>query len=272
MKKITISFLFLLALLAVNTVLAQAPNQFKYQAVLRDASGNIIANTAETVVVAILQGGPSGTVVYQETHNITTTAQGIINLNIGAGTVNSGVFANINWGSGPYYVKITIGATVISNSQLLSVPYALYAGHNPPVVATLYSSTWTWTTGSPVYTGSTLTLPQGKWSVQVSILIPKSPAGPPDNLECWVRSTFTDGSGTSTPSGDIIGANLASGYKAGPSWGMVIGTIVINNTSGSSKTYYYWGQICEVYAGSFSLPNFGGSAALENQIIAYPMN
>jgi hypothetical protein len=144
MKKITISLLFLLAVSAANIAFAQAPNQFKYQAVLRDASGNIIPNTAETVVIDILQGGASGTMVYEETQSVTTTTQGIINLNIGAGPANSGIFANINWGSGTYWVKVTIGGTVISNGQLLSVPYALNAG-------SATSSQWANGSGGAIY-------------------------------------------------------------------------------------------------------------------------
>ncbi|MCX6251957.1 MAG: tail fiber domain-containing protein [Bacteroidetes bacterium] len=124
-KNFTISLLVLLAFIAVNVSMAQAPEKFKYQAVLRDASGNIIANSAVTVIINILQGSASGTSIYQETQNVTTTAQGVINLDLGAGTVNSGVFATINWSTYNYWVKVTLGGTVISTGQLLSVPYSL---------------------------------------------------------------------------------------------------------------------------------------------------
>ncbi|MFH1297455.1 MAG: tail fiber domain-containing protein [Bacteroidota bacterium] len=106
--------------------MAQSPERFKYQAVLRDATGNPIVNTAKTVIINILQGSATGTSVYQETHSVTTTAQGIINLNIGGGTVNAGVFATINWCANPYWVKVTVDGTVISTGQLLSVPYSLH--------------------------------------------------------------------------------------------------------------------------------------------------
>jgi len=121
-----ITVFILLALTAVNVVLAQAPEQFKYQAVLRDATGNIIPLTAKTVIINVLQGSATGTSVYQETHSVTTTAQGVINLNIGGGTVNAGVFANINWCANPYWVKVTVDGTVISTGQLVSVPYSLH--------------------------------------------------------------------------------------------------------------------------------------------------
>jgi hypothetical protein len=126
MKK-SITILVLLALVAVKGVFAQTPQLFKYQAVLRDASNVIVASTAKTVVINILQGSGTGSSVYQETHSITTTAQGVINLNIGGGTINSGVFANIPWSTNPYWVKVTVDGVEISNGPLLSVPYALNA-------------------------------------------------------------------------------------------------------------------------------------------------
>jgi hypothetical protein len=115
----------LFALIVVNTAFSQSPLQFKYQAVLRDASGNIIVSQAKTVIVDILQDSPTGTNVFTETHNVTTTAQGVINLNIGS--VNTTGIAAINWATNTFYIKITVDGIVMGTSQLLSVPYALYA-------------------------------------------------------------------------------------------------------------------------------------------------
>jgi hypothetical protein len=116
---------FLTALIIANTTFSQTPMQFKYQAVLRDANGNIIASQAKTVVVEILQDSPTGTNVFTETHNVTTTAQGVINLNIGS--INTSGIGSIDWATNTYYVRITVGGIVMGTSQLLSVPYALYA-------------------------------------------------------------------------------------------------------------------------------------------------
>jgi len=125
MKKFS-KFLFVfIAFIAMNSVFAQTPEMFKYQAVLRDASGNPIVSTTKTVVIDILQTTANGTSVYQEEHSVTSTAQGIVNLNIGAGTVILGTFASINWSADVYFVKVTIDGEVISTGQLLSVPYAL---------------------------------------------------------------------------------------------------------------------------------------------------
>ncbi len=108
-----------------NTILAQFPESFKYQAVLRDGSGNIVASAAKTIKVELLQGSITGTVVFSEDHAITTNAQGLFNLNVG--TVSPTSFAVINWANAPYFIKISVNGVEMGTSQLLSVPYALYA-------------------------------------------------------------------------------------------------------------------------------------------------
>jgi len=135
MKRLLI---LLVALIAVNAAFSQSPNQFKYQAVLRDASGNIIASQAKAVVIDILQGSATGTSVFTETHNVTTTAQGIINLNIGS--VNTTGIAAINWATNTYFIKITVGGIEMGTSQLLSVPYSLNAKNAENLSGTITKS------------------------------------------------------------------------------------------------------------------------------------
>jgi hypothetical protein len=123
---------FLLVVLGI-TLYAQAPQKFNYQAIARDNAGSEIAGQAVGIRISILDGGPSGTLVYQETQTKTTNNYGLFTLSIGSGTVVSGTFASIAWGSGDKYIKTEIDPTggtnytVAGNSQLLSVPYALYA-------------------------------------------------------------------------------------------------------------------------------------------------
>lgn len=121
MKKLTI-ILGLITLIFCN-IFAQTPEQFKYQAILRDASGDIIASQAVVVNIKILQGSASGTEVFTEDHAVTTTAQGLININIGD-TENLSV---VDWSADIYFVKITVDGTEMGTSQLLSVPYAMNA-------------------------------------------------------------------------------------------------------------------------------------------------
>ena len=121
MKKL--SLLLTAILFAVTGILAQTPNQFKYQAVLRNADGTIITDEEVVIDIAILQGSDSGTEVFAETYSVTTTAQGIINLNIGS----QNDMSVVDWSADIYFIKITVDEIWMGTSQLLSVPYALHA-------------------------------------------------------------------------------------------------------------------------------------------------
>lgn len=116
-------------------MLAQAPLAFKYQAVARDANGSMIINRNINVRVGIHDLNITGTVVFQESHAVTTNSFGIININIGNGTLTQGSFSSINWGNGAKFIEIEIdlgsGFISLGTSQLLSVPYALYAANGP---------------------------------------------------------------------------------------------------------------------------------------------
>jgi hypothetical protein len=122
-----------LAWLSIPSVFAQSPAAFKYQAVVRDANyAPIVAQTVR-LRFSILVGSVSGSTVYQEFHQPTTSPLGLVALNVGEGTVLSGTFDAIDWGSDDYYLQIEVDPAGGSNylllgtSQLLSVPYALYA-------------------------------------------------------------------------------------------------------------------------------------------------
>ena len=131
MKKSTT--LITLLLLCVVSIFAQAPEKFSYQAVVRNASNALVANTQVGVRVNILQGSATGNAVYSESHMATTNANGLITVNIGGGSVLHGTFADIDWSDGPYFLKTDLDPnggndyTITSVQQLLSVPYALYA-------------------------------------------------------------------------------------------------------------------------------------------------
>jgi hypothetical protein len=127
----------LLSLVAIATIslssFGQAPEGFKYQAVVRDAGNTILNNQAVGMQITIQEGSIGGATVYQETFSPTTNGYGLVNLEIGSGTVVSGTFATIDWSTGPYFIEtaadVTGGTTyvVMGTSQLMSVPYALHA-------------------------------------------------------------------------------------------------------------------------------------------------
>ena len=130
MKKL---FTFLMITALAVAAMAQAPEKFSYQAMVRGAAGNLVCNGSVGVRVSILKNSADGISVYCETHQLTTNANGLLTMEIGGGNVVSGVFSTIDWGDGPYFVKtemdVTGGSnyTLTSTQQLLSVPYALYA-------------------------------------------------------------------------------------------------------------------------------------------------
>ena len=127
----------ILSLVAIATIslssFGQAPEGFKYQAVVRDAGNTILNNQAVGMRMTIQQGSIGGTTVYQETFAPTTNAYGLVNLEIGSGTVVSGDFTTIDWANGPYFIETAVDVTggtsytEMGTSQLMSVPYALYA-------------------------------------------------------------------------------------------------------------------------------------------------
>ena len=130
MKKL---FTLVAAAMITATTFAQAPSKMSYQAVVRDASSVLVTNQAVGMQVSILQGFFTGTPVYVETHSPSTNINGLVSIEIGVGTVVSGIFNSIDWGNGPYFIKTETDPTGGSNytisgtSQLLSVPYALHA-------------------------------------------------------------------------------------------------------------------------------------------------
>jgi len=130
MKKPIIIIFFLLTLAKSYS---QSPKSFKYQAVLRDQSGVLLLNTNVSVQISILKGSVEGTSAYIEKHTATTNMAGIINLEIGKGTLLSGSFTTIEWGKSTHFIKVEMDPKggsafeLVGVAQLLSVPYALYA-------------------------------------------------------------------------------------------------------------------------------------------------
>ena len=96
-----------------------------------------------------MQGGVNGTTSYSEIHNTTTDQFGLFNVVIGQGVSISGDFETISWGSGDHFLKVELDATggtnynLVSTTQMMSVPYALYAknaGLDSAAVANMLAS------------------------------------------------------------------------------------------------------------------------------------
>lgn len=124
-----------IAICACNFVFAQVPQAVPYQAVARNAAGNLVSNQNISVRLSIINSTAAGPVVYQEKHTVTTNQFGLFTVNIGQGAILSGTFPGINWAVNAKYLKVEFdpaGGNSFVNmgtSQLLSVPYALFAGN-----------------------------------------------------------------------------------------------------------------------------------------------
>jgi hypothetical protein len=121
------------AMLLSANIYAQVPQGMSYQAVVRDANQSLVTNQGVGTRISILQGTPTGTLVYIESHNAPTNVNGLVTLTIGTGAVIGGDFSAIDWSAGPYFIKTETDPnggtnyTVSGTTKMMSVPYALYA-------------------------------------------------------------------------------------------------------------------------------------------------
>jgi hypothetical protein len=123
---------FLILLFLSLNIYAQSPEKMSYQAIVRDANNTLVANKTIGMQISILQSNITGTVVYAETHTVDTNLNGLVSLEIGRGSTSDN-FSTIDWSAGPYFIKTEtdptggISYTITGTSQLMSVPFALYA-------------------------------------------------------------------------------------------------------------------------------------------------
>lgn len=126
MKKILVIIGFVLF---TANLFSQTPQKISYQAVIRNSSGELVKNLPVGIQISILQGSPTGTVIYSENQTPVTNVNALISIEIGGGAG----FDAINWSVGPYFIKTETDPaggtnyTIKGTSQLLSVPYALHA-------------------------------------------------------------------------------------------------------------------------------------------------
>ncbi len=123
----------------ISSMLAQAqsPRLMSYQSVIRDNANQLVSNRPIRIRMSILPDSAGSTAFYVETHQVTTTVLGLVQLQIGGGTVASGSFAAIPWARGKMFLRTETdfsGGTNFSSpytTQLLSVPYAMYSDNVP---------------------------------------------------------------------------------------------------------------------------------------------
>ena len=116
---------------------AIAQDGINYQGAATNANGDELTNQNITLRASILSTSASGNLEWEETHSATTDQFGLFNVVIGQGssTTNGSTinFDDMDWGSGNHYLKIEMDASggtnyaMIGTTQMMSVPYALYA-------------------------------------------------------------------------------------------------------------------------------------------------
>jgi hypothetical protein len=216
MKKI---ITLVVVLLFASTISAQAPQKMSYQAVIRNAANALVANASIRMKISVLQGTATGTAVYVETQTATTNANGLVTLEIGAGTVVSGTFASISWGTNAYFVKTETDPTggtnysIVGTSQFLSVPYALFASNSG-------SSSSQWTTSGTNITNNN----NGNVGVGIS--------SPSEKLEVNGKTKTTE---LQVTTGSGVGKVLTSDASGNATWQTpAAGTV---NTSVETTVY-----------------------------------
>ncbi len=192
-KQITFFFIPLfLHFLIPSSLHSQSPQGIPYQAVMRNADGTVMASSEAVLTFMIHDGTADGTVVYQESHALTSNAQGLVSCVVGNGVVSQGNFSNINWGNGAKFLHVMMGSTDLGTQQMLSVPYALYAEQSgtPGPQGEIGPQGPIGLTGPAGATGATG--PQGPIGLTGPVG-PQGPAGNGGGFTHWVGESFGGG-------------------------------------------------------------------------------
>ena len=228
-QKSTRIIFVLIVLVITTTMWAQTPQKFSYQAVVKNASNNLVTNHAVGLKLSILNA--SSTVVYAETQTPVTNANGLISVEVGSGTVETGTMAGIDWSTSTYSLKSEIDPTggtsysITGTSSLLSVPYALHA----KTVENAFSGSYTDLTNKP--TLATVAI-SGSYADLTNK--PSIPSGTVTSVTG--TSPISVATGTSTPAislGTVPVANGGTGTTTAPTQ---YGVIYASSTSAYAST------------------------------------
>ncbi len=120
-------------LLTIPLLQAQQNAGINYQAVARDNTGNIIGEKDITVILSILDA--SGTSLWEETHDVNTSPQGLFSIALGTdmGSVTHNTvenLADIEWNTGSYKLSVKVdqgnGIVELGSNTIQAVPIAYY--------------------------------------------------------------------------------------------------------------------------------------------------
>ncbi|MEY3248312.1 MAG: hypothetical protein RL742_355, partial [Bacteroidota bacterium] len=231
-----IYLILLMAWMAAGSLSAQfIPQGFNYQGIIRDDNGAPLANQTATLLFAVRTNAPNGPVAYSEKQVVTTNEYGLVNLIIGqGGTPIQGSFSGINWGSSAKYLSVSLETAPnvfddLGVSQLMSVPYALYA------LSTANGGNDDW--GNQVIQASQEFIGNGTSGAPLKLAPQNATNGQvlKWNGAAWTPQNDNAGAGTVTE------INTGAGLSGGPITGT--GTISLSNTGVMPGTYGSAGQI-----------------------------
>jgi hypothetical protein len=271
-KKTTILSTLCFLLFAVGVNAQTPPNAFNYSAVARNAVGQPIATTAIGIQISILKTSPTGASQYSENHFVNTDAFGLFNLIIGAGAVQSGSIATIDWSNDNYYLKVGMDATggtnflTMGTTQLLSVPYAMYAKSAGSVSGgTDITITSVSSSGDTLYLSNGQKFVSGGNSVGASLVLPTITTKAVTGI---TSNSATFGGSISNANGNQI-MERGIVYSTSPNPTLASNKIVIGNGIGTFDT---------ITSMNFQYPHFlqpntayyvRAYAVTENNISAY---
>ncbi|WP_420578313.1 hypothetical protein [Ekhidna sp.] len=187
-------------------------SQFRYQTVLRDNAGEPLANESVSLGTAILQSSANGSVVFQESHSVTSDGQGLVSVFIGS----SSSLDAIDWENGPYFLRVSVDGETIGTTQLVSVPYAIYADKAETATAFDYENL----TNKPDVSG---------WDLDVSDDFDgdyESLTNKPTTITAQQQATLGNITVTSATDLDALSADVATNTakESFPGFGTVPGT------------------------------------------------
>lgn len=143
MKKIKI---LSIVLFVFNNTFAQAPQGISYQAAVRNSYGQLLSNRPVQIRFTIVDSIATGNEVYKESSNVTTNSLGLFTLNIGMGAPIIGTFSSIDWGANQKFLKVELDTMAsgsnfidLGTQQMMSVPFALFAGSAGALTSTIPS-------------------------------------------------------------------------------------------------------------------------------------
>ncbi len=130
----------ILCVASITITWAQAPAVINYQGIARNPAGNALPFKNIKLRLTIHDGTATGLSVYSETRALSTNGFGLFNVGIGGtgATAVTGTMASVNWSSGNKYLQVEIDPdggsnfTNMGTSQLLSVPYSMFAASAAP--------------------------------------------------------------------------------------------------------------------------------------------